>query len=176
MNEILAENRYVLTKELVYEGAMRLWKERIGKGVNLLLILAALLWAGLTGFTLYRGGGLLMPLLELAALAVLVLWTRVWMPRRSARRIWRGMEAAGRADSLRVTSFYADRLTVESAGSRTELAYADVGATLQSKNLLLILPRASAGILVERGSFTLGTEEEVLRLISDAEKEKENHD
>ena len=173
MKEILAENRFVLTRTLFFEGTGRVWKESSGKSIRRLLLILALVWGAFTVYTLSQGGGIALPAAELVVLALVVLWTAVWLPRSKARRGWHALSERGTADAERVTRFYADRLEVEADGRLTEIDYSDVIQTLTSKNLLILITMDKTGILLERSSFTRGTEDEVLQLIK---KEKEPHD
>lgn len=165
MNEILAENRFPMTKALFFEGMRRVWKESSGRSVRRLLLIPALVWLAFTAYTLSQGGGMALPAVELVVLALVVLWTVYWLPRGKARRAWRALEDRGAADAERVTRFYADHLEVETDGRLTGIAYADLEQTLTSKNLLILIAGDKTGILLERSSFTRGTEDEVLQLI-----------
>lgn len=173
MKEILAENRFVLTKELFFEGMRRVWKESSAKSIRRLLLILVLVWLAFTAYTLSQGGGLALPAAELFALGLVVFWAVYWLPRSKARRAWRALEDRGAADAERVTRFYADHLEVETLGQMTEIDYADLAQTLTSKNLLVLIAGDKTGILLERSSFTRGTEDEVLTLI---QKENEPHD
>lgn len=173
MKEILAENRFVLTKTFFFEGTGRVWKESSGKSIRRLLLILALVWGAFTVYTLSQGGGIALPAAELVVLALVVLWTAVWLPHGKARRAWRALEDRGAADAERVTRFYADHLEVETIGQMTEIDYADLAQTLTSKNLLVLIAGDKTGILLERSSFTRGTEDEVLTLL---QKENKPHD
>ena len=176
MKEILAENRTKLTKDLVYEGTLRVWNERIGKGVDLLLLLLCLLWFGLFVYTLTRGGGRLPLILELLALGFVVLWAHFLMPRRSAARIWRGMEASGLAEAERTLRFYRDSLEVEQDGSSSVYAYREIALVMQSGRTIILLPEKLGAILVDKAGFTNGAAETVLQAIEEAKKEDDIHD
>lgn len=173
MNEILAENRFMLNKDLFTEGMRRVWAENSGKSTKKLLAVLALVWLALSAYTLIRGGSLGFPVIELFVLSLTAFWATVWLPRSGARRAYRALEASGRADTERIVRFYADRLEAEANGQLTGIAYADIVQILTTPRLLILLAEDKTGILLRRDSFVLGTEEQVLTLI---QKEKELHD
>lgn len=173
MKEILAENRFPMTKALYFEGMRLVWKESSGRSVRRLLLIPALVWLAFTAYTLSQGGGMALPAVELLVLGLVVFWAVYWLPRSKARRAWQALVERGAAEADRVTRFYADHLEVETSGRLTEIAYADLEQTLTSKNLLILIASDKTGILLERSSFKRGTEDEVLTLI---QKEKELHD
>ena len=166
MSTALAENRFMLTKAVFTEGMRRVWADNSGKTIHRLLAVPGLLWLVFTGFTLHRGGGMAMPLMELFVLLLLVLWAELWLPRGRAQRAWRGMQ-----ETERVTRFFADHLEVCAADRRITLAYTEISRILYSKNLLILVAADKTGILLRRDSFTAGTEEEAVRLINDSQKE-----
>lgn len=176
MNKALAENCFTLTQELFTEGMLRVWAENTGKYIKRLLAFLGLAWIALTVFTLLQSGSMLFSVLELLVLALVVLWAAVYLPRHKARRAYKAMEERGGADAGHVTRFYADRLEVNTEGRLTAVDYSKIQQTLQSKNLLIFIAGDKTGVLVRRGSFTLGTEDEVLRLIKETKKEADSHD
>lgn len=176
MREPIAENRFMLTKGLFTEGMLRVWAENTGRSIKKLLAVLALAWIALTAYTLFQGGSILFPALELLVLALVVLWAAVYLPRYRARRAYKAMEERGGAESERVTRFFPDRLEVHTDGHLTETDYSDLAQILQSENLLILIAGDKTGVLLKRDSFARGTEDEVLRLINDAKKETENHD
>ena len=89
MKTILAENRFILTKTLFYEGMRRVSAASYGKTVKKLLIGVALLWLALSVWTVRRSGSVSYALMELAVLAAVSLWLAVLLPRGRARRAWK---------------------------------------------------------------------------------------
>lgn len=174
MNEILAENRFVLSWELFLEGMRSVTADSYGSSVKKLLIGLTLLWLALSAWTLYRSASFSYALAELAVLAALALWLLVLLPRRRARRAWHKLEEQGRADAERTTYFYADHLEVKAAEAARSLDYAEVRSTLRSRNLLILVAEDRTGILIKRDAFTRGAEDLVLRLIEEAQKEEEH--
>lgn len=175
MKEVLAENRFSLTKPLFYEGLRAVSAASYGKTVKKLLIGVAVLWLALSVWTVRQSGSLSWALAELAVLAAAALWLAVLLPRSRAKHAWRTLEEQGRAEAERITRFYGDRLEVDCLGSVTRVPYAKLRKTIQSDRLLVLIAEDQTGILIKKDAFTLGSEGSVLDLIEEAEKE-EQHD
>lgn len=174
MKETVAENRFVLTKELFDEGMRRVWWDGGGRSVKMLLAALCLVWLALTAFTLLRGGSFAMPLVELLILALVILWAAVWLPRGRTRQAWRAMESRGAAEAERSVCFCEDRLTLQTAGQEKSLAYGEIVRILHSRRLLILIAEDKTGILVKKDSFVSGSEDEVLRRIEQYKEEHSN--
>ncbi len=68
--EPLAENRFVITKELYYEGALRVDWERMGPFIKKVMLALAAAWAVLAAATLFSQGSVVFVLIELAVIAL----------------------------------------------------------------------------------------------------------
>lgn len=170
MKEKLAENRFILTKELFFEGMRRVSRAYYGKTVKKLLIAIALLWLVLSAFTIWRSGSISYALAELALLAAVSLYLAVLLPRGRARRAYKAMEDAGTAEAERTTTFFEDHLEVEAGGRTTSLPYEEIADCLETDRLLLLISEGKTGILLKKDAFTVGTEETVQHLIEEAKK------
>ena len=65
--ELLAENRFTITKSLFYEGMLRVFQERFGPFTKKVLTVLAVLWAIMAAVTLFFSGSLSYALFELIA-------------------------------------------------------------------------------------------------------------
>ena len=163
-----------MTKKQFYEGMNLVLRDRSGKTMRALMIFLGIAWVVLAFWSLDRGDGLLIPALELLAVALVILWTTVLLPLRRTRRAYKEMEARGTADAERIVRFYGDRLEVESAGKRTSFSYEDLSRILQGKTMLVFLAENGKGVLVKRDSFTEGNEEALVRRVKEIMEEKED--
>ena len=175
MKEPVAENRFTLTRPLFTEGMLTVWRRGSGRSVGILLAVLGLAWLALTAVALLRGGSLAFPLTELVVLSLVSLWALVWLPRGKARRAYAALQARGAAEGERVLLFYDDRLTLSVAGTEKTLPYAEVAYILHSRHLLILVAEDNAGILIRNDSYTLGSEETVLRLIRQTKNETVHH-
>ena len=176
MKTVLAENRFILTKTLFYEGMRRVSAASYGKTVKKLLIGVALLWLALSVWTVRRSGSVSYALMELAVLAAVSLWLAVLLPRGRARRAWKTMEDNGSAEAERITEFFDGHLEVNTGLRTVSLAYGEIAEILHTDSLLLLISREKTGIMLKKDAFTRGTEETVLQLIEEAQKEDATHD
>ena len=176
MNEVLAENRFTLTRELFYEGMRQvIWAN---SGLSRMLLVAALgiLWVVLLICSLALGDGLPIAGLELLVVVIAAVWALVWVPRRKARRAYQALEAKGAVETERITRFFEDGFEVDVSGQRTRISYDDLKNILNTKNLLIFLTKEGTGVMVKRDSFLTGSESDVLRRIDDRGTEEKDHD
>ena len=135
--EPLAENRFVITKELYYEGALRVDRERMGPFTKKTMLALAAAWAILAAATLISRGS-----------AVFVL-----------------IEGRCGTDLERVTRFYEDRLEIDGAGAEVTIPYEEVGQFLSSEHLLILLSTDKKGVLLARDGFVTGSADLARELI-----------
>ena len=176
MRESIAENRFTLSKELFYEGMRRVSREYYRKSLKTALLLLALLWLALSAWTLWQSGSLSYMLLEFAVLAAVSLWLAVLLPRSKTRRAYKAMENAGVAQAERLTRFLDDELEVEVEGRLRRFPYEQIADCLRTEHLLLLITKDKTGVMLPHDAFTKGTEEAVLRLIEQGQKEDASHD
>ena len=84
--ELLAENRFTITKSLFYEGMLRVSRESIGPFAKKVLLVLAVLWAVLAAVTLMGSGSPVYALVELIIVVLIGIWLCVYIPRNKARR------------------------------------------------------------------------------------------
>lgn len=155
--EPLAENRFTITKELFYEGTLRVTRESFGPFARKALAALAALWVILAAVTLATRGSVIFALVELGVVILVGVWLCVFFPRSRARRAWNALENRCGTDLERVTRFYDGFLEIDSGGETTTVFYKDVAQILLSEHLLILTSRDRAGVLVERNSFVTGS-------------------
>ena len=165
--EILAENRFIITKSLFYEGTLRVSKEGYGKTARKIVLVLAALWAVIVAVTLLTRGNPMFILIELVILGLVAVWVAVYVPRNNAKRAFGALQNKYGAELERVTTFYADHLEVEGYGVSSRIEYADIRQVLYSKNLLVLVTQDKVGVMLKLDGFTLGDAERVRKLIKD---------
>lgn len=163
--ELLAENRFTITKKLFYEGMLRLNRESLGSFTKKALLALALLWVALTAVTLATNGSIGYVLTELVILSLVALWLCIWMPWSKAKRAWKALEARCGSDLERTTRFYPDRMVVNSRESEITVSYEDVLQILPSEHLLVVTCENKVGVLLALDAFTAGSAETVQELL-----------
>lgn len=166
MEPTIAENRYVLTKSLFYEGMGRVMQQTYGKTANRAVLGLLAAWAVLAAATLILKQSPVYLAVEAVVLSLAALWIKAYLPRYKARSAWKKLEAAYGADMERTTCFYTDRLTVHAADREVTVAYEEIAQKLSSEHLLILVSTDKTGILVKRDSFTKGSEAEIMARIS----------
>lgn len=174
--EILAENRFTITKDLFYEGMRLVSAESYGKLAKKAVILLGIAWLALTAVTLWNGQGLGYVVIEFVVLCLVALWIYIFMPRSKAAGAFKKMEAKYGGDLERVTRFYEERLEVEASGYQLAVPYSEISRILRSKRLLVLVTEDKTGILLKFDGFTRGGEAAVRELIKNAALEEDEHD
>ena len=154
--DLLAENRFTITKPLFYEGMLRVYKENFGLFVKKVLLVLAILWTVMAAVTLLRSASLIYALVELIVVVMIGVWLCVYIPRNRARRAWAALESRCGADLERVTRFYPGYLEIDSGGEETTVFYEDVRQILLSKRLLVLTCADKTGVLIARDGFITG--------------------
>lgn len=163
--ELLAENRFTVTKKLFYEGMLRVSKESYGPFVKKVLLFLAVAWVILAAVTLMGSGSLPYAVLELVVVVVIGAWLTVFIPRSKARRAWTTLENRSSGDPERVTRFYSCYLEADNGSEEITVFYEDIRKILQSEHLLVLLSTEKVGILVARDGFLSGDTDLVQTLI-----------
>lgn len=170
--EVLAENRFTITKSLFFEGMLRISRDGYGKFAKKSMAVLSVLWLALFIFALISGGDVAHALLFLVILALIGWWLCVLMPRSNARRAYRTLEQKSGGQMERVTRFYSDRLEIGDGKAATVIPYSAVLEMKTSRRLLVLTCRDKVGILLALDGFTNGNEETIRALIESA-KDKE---
>lgn len=166
--EILAENRFTITKDLFLEGMLRVSAENYGKFAGKAAAFLGAAWLALAAVTLLLRQSPVFVGIELVAVCLAALWATVWIPRNKAKRAFRALSDRSGGDLERVTRFYHDRLVVEAAGKQTEVSYPEINRILRSRHLLVLVSGDGTGILLKLDGFTLGSESAVREQIRNA--------
>ena len=175
--DMLAENRFTLTKELFYESMRRVLAESYGKFAKKAVAVLAAAWLLLVAFTLWQGHGIGSCVLEFFILGLVSLYITVYVPRSRAKRAFKNLENRDGENMERCTRFYSDELTAGSAGREKTLSYSEIKQVLHSRNLLILIAEDGTGIMLKKDSYTRGTEAAVLDRIMAARAEEDNtHD
>ena len=156
MMELLAENRFTITKSLFYEGMLRVSRESLAPFAKKVLLVLAILWSVVAAVTLFHSGSPIYALVELIVVVLIGVWLCVFVPRNKARRAWAALESRCGADLERVTRFYSSYLEIDSGGEETTVFYGDVRQILLSKRLLILTCADKVGVLIARDGFTAG--------------------
>ena len=165
--EPLAENRFTITKELFYEGMLRVTRESYEPFVKKIMLVLAAAWAILAAATLMGSGSLSYAVVELVVVVLIGVWMSVFVPRGKAKRAWMALESRCGDGLERVTRFYPDYLEADNGLEEITVFYEDIRQILQSEHLLVLLNVEKVGILVARDSFVSGSAAEVQTLIEE---------
>ena len=165
---ILAENRFTMTKSLFYEGMLRVSRESYAKSAKKAAVFLGALWLVLAVVTLLLQQNMGYVAVEFIVLGAAALWLCAGVPRYSTGKAFKAFRNKYGDDMERVTRFYEDRLEVEAADRQTVILYAEIGQVLRSKHLLLLIAEDKTGILVKRDAFTRGSEAAALEAVGDA--------
>ena len=163
--EILAENRFVMTKALFVEGRLRLTRDSYGKSANKLGAAALILLAVVVPVSLLLGLGSASVGMEVLTLGFAAFWLLYGFPRSSAKDAYKALVKKCGDEPERVTRFFADQLEIEGPGVHAVLAYSQIEQVLRTRHLLILVSDEKAGVLLKLDSFTSGSEETVRQLL-----------
>lgn len=163
--EILAENRFVMTKALFVEGRLRLSKESYGKSANKLGAAALILLAVAAPVSLLLGLSSASVGMEVLVLGFAAFWLLYGFPRSSAKDAYKALVKKCGDEPERVTRFFADRLEIEGPGVHAVLSYSQIERVLRTRRLLILVSDEKAGVLLKSDAFTAGSENVVLQLL-----------
>ncbi len=167
---ILAENRFTVTKSLFMEGMLRVSRESYGKFAGKAVAFLWLLWLLLAALALWQRQSPAFVGVELVVVCFASLWIGVFLPRNKAKRAFTALENRG-GGLERITRFYSDRLEVDASGTQKAILYSEIRQILTAKRLLILVTDDKTGIMLKRDGFLLGDEEDVHRLIRQAKAE-----
>ncbi len=168
--KLIAENKFTVTEELFREGMKRLIDLDYGPALKKILIFLAAVWAAVAAYILWKGGNLIPVLIETFALALVVLYLSVFLPRSRIKKGWKAMRERSAGEMERVTRFYEDRMEVLTTVDPLIVNYEDVTRTLETAHLMIIQNTGKLGVMIALDGFTQGTKEDVLRLIQEWSK------
>ena len=163
--EILAENRFVISRDEFVEARLALSRENTAGAYKKLGLVLLLLVAVLAGGSLLLGMGGFSVAMELLLLGFMALWLTVLFPRSSAKTAYKALVRKNGAEPERITRFYEDHLEIEGPGVRASLGYEQVVQIKRTKHLLLLFTDEKGGVLLRPEAFTKGDESLVRQLI-----------
>ncbi len=163
--EILAENRFVISKAEFVEARLALSRDNFRAVAKKLGLLMLLVVAALIGTSLLLGMGIFSVVMELLILGFVALWLLVLFPRSSAKTAYKVLVKKGGAEPERITRFYADHLEIEGPGVHTELSYEQIVQIRHTRHLLILFTDEKGGVLLKPEGFTKGGEALVRQLI-----------
>ena len=149
--ELIAENKFTVTEELFREG----------------MIVLAVAWVFLAGFTVLRGGSPVATIIETVAMVLACLYVSVGIPRSRIKKAWKDICERSGDEMERVTRFYEDRMEVLTNVDPLIVNYEDVTRTLETEHLLIIQNTGKLGVMTLLDGFTVGAKEDVLKLIEE---------
>lgn len=164
--EILAENRFAMTKSLFIEGRLALSKESYGKAANKIAAALLILLFALAAGSLLLGLSVASVGMEVVILGVMAFWLLFGLPRSNAKEAYKALTKKCGDEPERVTRFFSDQLEIEGPGVHTVLAYTRIEQVLRTRHLLILVSDEKAGVLLKLDGFTVGGEAEVCGLIS----------
>ena len=166
--EPLAENRFTVTKDLFYEGMLRVINENFAPFAKKCVAVLVVAWVVLAAFSLITSGNPGFAVIEGIVLLCVCFWLCVYVPRNRAKRSWKAMSASADGELTRTVKFFPTWMEVESQdGEETSLLYSEISKILETKNLLVITGPDKLGIMVARDGFTTGSLDEVMSFIRD---------
>ena len=163
--EILAENRFILTKSLFIEGRLSLSKDSYGKAAHKTTAALLLLLLVLVGGSLLLGLRAATVGMEVMILGVMIVWLVYGFPRNSAKNAYKALTKQWGEEPERLTRFYADELEVEGPGVHATIPYSQIKQIRRTKHLLLLVTEEKGGVLLKLDGFTAGSEETVRECI-----------
>lgn len=172
---MIAENEFVLTEELFYEGFAGVQGD-YRKFIRGLIAVLAVLGAGLIAFTLIRGESFLFVVVELAVLLFVGVYAGVFLPKRKAKAAYEAILRRTGANAPRVTRFYEDHLEADAGGQTATLSYRDILRQQETARLHILVGSDKRGFMIKKDGFTQGTLAQVLTAIEKANTEEEDHD
>lgn len=166
--QTVAENRFTVTEELFREGMERIMKTEYAPAVKKLLAVVIGTWLLLVGFTIWKGGSLVVTGIELLAVVVICVYMAVIVPRGRIKRGWKSMCQRSGGVMERVTRFYEDRMEIESGGAGALIVnYEDVTEVLETKHLLIFRSANKPGVMTALDGFTKGARDDVIALVAE---------
>ena len=157
--ELLAENRFILTKSLFVEGRLSLSRENYGKAAHKTAAALLLVLLVLVGASLLLGLRAATVGMEVMILGVMIFWLLYGFPRSSAKTAYKALTKKWGSEPERTTRFFADQLEIEGPGVHETIPYMQIEQILCTKHLLILVTEEKGGVLLKRDGFTVGSEE-----------------
>lgn len=163
--EILAENRFNLTKSLFMEGMAQVSRHSNKKLKKQIALLLLLLWAVMSALLLLIGSSPVQVLIYLVVFLILGFWFNVQMPKNHAKKAWDSLVYRCGENPERATRFYSDHLEIESGESVKSVLYSEISVILQTDRLVVLICQDKMGILVPKSGFILGSPDDIQALV-----------
>ena len=163
--EILAENRFVMTKALFVEGRLGMTKESYGKAAKKMGIALLVLFAVLIAGSLLLRMSVSSVVMEVVFLALMSLWLFYLFPRSSAKQAYKALTKKWGDEPERTTRFFEDQLEIEGPGVHAFIPYDQIEQIRYTKRLLILITEEKGGVLLKLDGFKVGSEERVRELI-----------
>lgn len=167
--EILAENRFHLTRALFFEGMARISRDTYGKWARKFTLVFLIVWAVMAILLLCIGGTIGQALIYLALVAVICLWLNLLAPRSQAKKAWKALVSRCGEDPERITRFYGEHLEIDAGGALKTIPYTDILEIKQTKGLLVLVCADKVGVMAAKDGFVSGSAENVLALLQGAQ-------
>lgn len=164
-----AENRFTVTKELFFEGMLRVSRDSYGKFSAKCMLLFTAVWVALLIFTLSSGGNMGSVYFSFGVLVLIGFWICVFAPRNHAKKAWKAQQKKYGDSMKRITRFYDDRLEISGDCAEKTVTYDDIKEIKQSKNLIMLICYDKMGIMLSQNGFTKGDAATVEDLIRKAQ-------
>lgn len=169
--DILAENRFTLSKQLFSEGLTCLSWDTYGKSAKKITLVLFAIWAVMSAVLMFIGGNLVHVLTYLAAIGAICLWINVLLPRKHIKKNWEALVNRCGDDLERSTRFFEDRLEIEAGDTLKIVPYCDIVTVKQTDKLYLLVCQNKVGVMVAKDGFVSGSAEEIMALIAAAQNE-----
>ena len=163
MMGLLAENRFTITKKLLYEGSRLLSRDGYGKFAKKVTLVLIGIWLVLFVIALITKSDPMIALGELVLVAFLCVWINLLLPRSRAKSTFKGLQQQG--ELTRTVRFYANYMEAESENRREKITYDQVENILQGKNLLILICNNGVGVMLALDGFTVGDAKKVRSII-----------
>ncbi len=158
MNSCIAENKYSLTKELFDEGMKRVSGENYAPFTRKVIMGITALWLIMAALTVILRQNPLFVVFEAFALLLISLWITVYIPWNKRKKAYNRLLDQYGTEMERTTRFFEKEFSVNAGGRELLFSYEEIEKKLMSEHLLILLMNDRSGILIERNSFTLGSE------------------
>lgn len=163
--KLQAENRFTVTKELFYEGMLRISRDSYGKFAAKAMLVFSGIWLALLAFTLISSGSMTNVFFCLFVIVLIGIWLCLWTPRNNAKKAWKNLQSSYGSSVKRITRFYEEHLEISGDCPEKTVAYSDIREIKQSKNLLILICADKVGIMLALDGFTTGDIHTVQALI-----------
>jgi hypothetical protein len=163
-----AENRFSITKELFFEGMLRVSRNSYGKYSLKAAGLFFCIWLVLLIITLLTGGSMGTVIFSLGVVLLVSFWICIWTPRSYAKKAWKKQQNTYGEAMKRITRFYDDHLEIRGDCPEKTVTYDNIKEIKESKNLILLVCYDKMGILLSQTGFTQGNVDIVRELIEKA--------